>query len=453
MFVKKIVSEGLAHQSYIVGDGGEAFVIDPRRDVNPYIKIADSNCCRIMYVFETHRNEDYLVGSRELETLTGCKIIHSSRLDFEYGNPVSGGDTFDIGNMRLQVLETPGHSPESLSYVLYSPSQREIPWMVFTGDALFYGNVGRIDLLGEEKKFELSSDLYDSLYGKLLPLGDNVIVYPAHGAGSACGGDVADLPVSTIGYERSTNPMLGLSKEEFIEKKIKEAIPLPPYFAKMAYDNQKGPLLPDQQRIEPLDAPVFERNMAGCILVDTRSPYSFASGHIQGSYNIWLEGLPKFAGWMLKYGKDILLVTERQEDIEMARRYLMRVGFDRIRGYLCEGIEDWQNRGMPLEKSGVDTVSGLYEKLKENTDLFLLDVRDKEEYAAGHIPRAVNIYVGELEKKLDEVPSDRPVVSICAVGRRGGLGASILKRHGYPEVYNLLGGTKAWKEKGYPTES
>ncbi len=453
MFVEKIISEGLAHTSYIVGDNSEAFVIDPKRDVDSYIKIADSNCCRIMYVFETHRNEDYLIGSRELEALTGCKIIHSIRLDFEYGNPASEGDVFDIGNMRLQVLETPGHSPESLSYVLYSPSQREIPWMVFTGDALFYGNVGRTDLLGEEKKFELSSDLYDSLYGKLLPLGDNVIVYPAHGTGSACGGDVADLPVSTIGYERATNPMLDLSKEEFIEKKIKETIPLPPYFAKMADDNQKGPPPPDQERIEPLDAPVFERSMIGCILVDTRSPYSFASGHIPGSYNIWLEGLAKFAGWMLEYGKDILLVTERKEDVETARRYLVRVGFDRIRGYLCEGIEDWQNRGMPLEKSGVDTVSGLYEKLKEKKDMFLLDVREREEYAAGHIPGAVNIYVGELEKRLDEIPSDRPVVSICSVGNRGGLGASILKRHGYLEVYNLLGGMIAWKKKGYPTES
>ncbi len=453
MFVEKIISEGLAHTSYIVGDSGEAIVIDPKRDVDSYIKIADNNCCRLMYVFETHRNEDYLVGSRELEALTGCKIIHSSRLDFGYGAPASGGDMFDIGEMRLQVLETPGHSPESLSFVLYSPSQQELPWMVFTGDALFYGNVGRTDLLGEEKTFELSSDLYDSIYGKLLPLGDHVIVYPAHGAGSACGGDVADLPVSTIGYERATNPMLNLSKEEFIERKIKEMLPLPPYFAKMADDNQNGPPPLDQKRIMPLDAAVFEKSMTGCILVDTRSPYSFASGHIQGSYNIWLEGLAKFAGWILEYGKDILLVTERQEDVETARRYLVRVGFDRMRGYLCEGIEDWQNRGMPLEKNGVDTASGLYEKLKEKKDMFLLDVRDKEEYAAGHIPGAVNIYVGELEKRLDEVPSDRPVVSICSVGNRGGLGASILKRHGYPEVYNLLGGTIAWRENGYPTES
>ncbi len=453
MFIEKVISEGLAHNSYIVGDSGEAFVIDPRRDIDPYIKIADSNCCRIMYVFETHRNEDYLVGSRELEALTGCKIIHSRHLDFGYGAPASGGDMFDIGDMRLEVLETPGHTPESLSFVLYSPSQREMPWIVFTGDALFYGNAGRTDLFGDEKKFEFSSQLYDSLYKKLLPLGDSVIVYPAHGAGSACGGDVADLPVSTIGYERATNPMLNLSKEEFIERKMNETIPLPPYFARMAYDNRKGPSPLDRKRIEPLDALVFERSMTGCILVDTRSPYSFASGHIPGSYNIWLEGLAKFAGWMLEYGKDILLVTERKEDIETASLYLARVGFDRIRGYLCEGIEDWQNRGMPLEKSGVDTASGLYDKLKENKDMFLLDVREKEEYAAGHIPGAVNIYVGELEKRLDEVPSDRPVVSMCSVGNRGGLGASILKRHGYSEVYNLLGGMKAWKKKGYPTES
>ncbi len=448
MFVEKIVSEGLAHQSYIVGDGSEAFVVDPRRDVDSYLEIADSNCCRVRFVFETHLNEDYLVGSLELERLTECRIIHSDRLDFGYGEPACEGDIFDIGSLKLQVIETPGHSPDSLSFVLFS--HLRLPWMVFTGDALFYGNAGRTDLLGEEKKFDLSSQLYDSLYRKLLPLGDHVIVYPAHGTGSACGGEVAGLPVSTIGYERVTNPMLNLSKEEFIEIKMQEKLPLPPYFARMADNNLKGPPLLDLKRIEPLDALVFKKIMTDCILVDTRSPYSFASGHIMGSYNIWFEGLAKFAGWILDYGKNVLLVTERKEDVGTAKLYLARVGLDRIRGYLCEGIEDWQNRGMPLERSGIYTASDLYEKLKEKPDIFLLDVRENGEYAAGHITGAVNIYAGELEKRLDEVPSDRPVVSICSVGHRGGLGASILKRHGYQEVYNLLGGTTAWKEKGYP---
>ncbi len=453
MFIKKIVSKGLAHNSYITGDSGEALVIDPRRDIDPYINIADCTCHKIRFVFETHGNEDYLIGSLELQNQTGCRIIHSRNLDFGYGEPATGGDVFDIGGMKLRVLETPGHTPESLSFVLYS-LQGDIPQAVFTGDALFYGNVGRTDLLGKDKRSEFSSLLYDSLHDKLLSLGDQVVVYPAHGKGSVCSGsgDISSLAISTIGYEKTTNPMLNLSKEEFIKRKMGESLPIPPYFKIMREHNTKGPELFESRRIRPMDTPEFADEMAQCTVIDARSPYSFASGHIMGSYNIWLNGMATFSGWILDYGKDLLLVTERQEDIEIIRRYLERIGFDRIRGYLCKGIEDWQNCGMALSQSGVDTASGLYEKLKENKNMFLLDVRSKEEYASGHIPGAVNIYVGELENRLQEVPSDRPVVSICSVGRRGGLGASILARHGYSEVYNLLGGMTAWKEKGYPIE-
>jgi len=212
MFIERIDSEGLAHYSYIAGDGGEAFVVDPRRDVDSYIKIAEGNCCKIRFVFETHRNEDYLIGSLELKRLADCRIIHSDRLDFGYGEPATEGDVFDIGGMRLKVLETPGHSPESLSFVLYLSATEAVPWSVFTGDALFYGNVGRTDLLGKDKTTEYAAKLYDSLHGKLLQLGDSVIVYPAHGLGSACGGDMSDIEISTIGYERATNAMLKVAK-------------------------------------------------------------------------------------------------------------------------------------------------------------------------------------------------------------------------------------------------
>jgi len=292
--------------------------------------------------------------------------------------------------------------------------------------------------------------LHDSLHGKLLPLGDGTTMYPAHGEGSACGGTMSDIAISTIGYERATNPMLGLMQEEFIERKKRENIPLPPYFARMADHNLKGPPLLLSGLVEPLDAPAFANIMADCIVVDTRSPLSFASGHIKGSYNIWLHGLPNFAGWILDYEKDILLVTERHEDAGTAKRYLAWIGFDKVKGYLCEGIEDWQNRGMLLGQSGLYTVDSLNEKLKVD-DIFVLDVREKDEYAAGHIPGAVNIYVGELEKKLAEVPSDRSVVSVCSTGNRAGLGASILVRRGFEKVYNLIGGMTAWKLKGYFT--
>lgn len=449
MFIERLVSKGLSHFSYIAGNDNNAFVVDPKRDVDSYIKIAKSNCCRIQYVFETHCNEDYLIGSLELEKRTGCRIIHSYRLNFGYGEPATENDTFDIGGIRIRVIETPGHSQESLSFVL---SSGEIPLAVFTGDALFYGNVGRTDLLGREKIAEYASILYDSVHGKLLSLGDGTIVYPAHGAGSACGGTMSDIAISTIGYERAANPMLGLTREEFIERKKKENIPLPPYFARMANHNLNGPRLLEPSRVEPMDAPAFAGVMDNSIIVDTRSPFSFAGGHIKGSYNIWLGGLPQFAGWIIGYERDILLVTERQEDVETAKLYLSRVGLDKLRGYLCEGIGDWMNHGMPLEQSGLYTVEGLNEKLKEE-DLFVADVREKEEYAEGHIPGAVNIYVGELEKRLSEVPSDRPVVSVCSTGNRSGLGASILERGGLKKVHNLMGGMTAWKEKGYSTKS
>jgi len=448
MFIEKLVSEGLAHFSYIAGNDNEAFVVDPERDVDKYIEIAKSNCCTIRFVLETHRNEDYLVGSLELEKLTGCKIIHSDRLDFGYGETATENDTFDIGGMRIRVIETPGHSPESLSFVLY-PAKEEVPIAVFSGDALFYGNVGRTDLSGMEKTAEYASILHDSLHGKLLPLGDGTALYPAHGAGSACGGTMSDIAISTIGYERATDHVLGLNREEFIERKKRENIPLPPYFSRMADHNLNGPPLLMPCLVGPMDAYEFAKVLAECIVVDTRSPLSFAGGHIKGSYNIWLNGLPNFAGWILDPERDILLVSERQEDVDIAKIYLARIGLDNVRGYLCEGIEDWQNSAMPFEQSGLYAIEEFYEKLKRE-ELFVLDVREEDEYIEGHIHAAVNIYVGELEKMLDEVPQDRPVACVCSTGNRAGLAASVLLRGGFKNVYNLIGGMTAWKEKGYP---
>lgn len=449
MFFRKIVSEGLAHNSYVMGNKDEAFVVDPRRDIDTYIEVADGECCKLRFVFETHRNEDYLIGSRELENIAGCRIIHGRHLDFGYGEPAADGDVFNIGGLILRVLETPGHTPESLSFVLYQP-ENDTPIAVFTGDALFYGEVGRTDLWGDKMVSEFAQSLYDSLHKKLLPLGDHVIVYPAHGKGSACGGNISDLEMSTIGYEKATNPMLRHSRDEFIAWKETESLPLPPYFERMAELNLRAPELPEIKRIKPLDAPMFQDAAQDCVIIDTRIPVSFAGGHISGSYNIWLHGLPMFAGWMIEYDKDILLVTEREkEDVETARLYLARIGLDSIRGYLCGGITDWQVRGMPLEHTGLLAPSGVYERIIEKKDMLLLDVRDRNEYNTGHIPGAINMYVGELEKRLAELPSDKPVVAVCSTGKRSGLGASVLQRHGYKDVHNMIGGMTAWKGKGY----
>jgi hydroxyacylglutathione hydrolase len=457
MYFEKIISEGLEHNSYFVEDGGYAFVIDPRIDIDIYLDIADKLCAKMLYVFETHRNEDYLAGSKELQKITGCQIIHGN-LDFNYGEIAPAGSIFDIGNIWIKVIETPGHSPESLSYVMY---MKGIPWAIFTGDSLFYGSTGRVDLFGHQNINEFALALYNSV-NKILTLGNDVLVYPAHGAGTACGGDIADIPLSTIGYELKTNPILNLKMDEFIEMKKEENIPLPPYFERMARENLKGYVL-YKNRIRCMDAKNFKEEYMSedqeYIILDTRSPLSFASGHIPNSYNIWLKGLPKFAGWILDYDKNILIVSERMEDINKIEIYLARIGFNKIEGYLCGGIEEWKNLGFPLEQSGVITVDDLDQKIKEGKDLFLLDVRGKDEFDSGHIHDAKNIYIGELEKRLPK-PKDsgeigegeKSIISMCEAGNRASLGVSILKRHGYKNVFNLMGGMGAWRERGYKTE-
>jgi hydroxyacylglutathione hydrolase len=240
MIFEKVVSAGLAHNSYMAGSGGEAAVIDPRRDIGIYLDIARRNDLRITHVFETHRNEDYLIGSLELARVTGCEIHHGAKMDFMYGRPVREGDSFQVGSLDLRILETPGHTEESISIVLSDTEVSGTPLMVFTGDALFAGEVGRTDFYPDRKE-EVAGELHDSLHRKILPLGDRVIVCPAHGGGSVCGADISDLPWTTIGYEKETNPMLLLDRDSFIRKKLAEWHHYPAYFSRMEVQNRAGP--------------------------------------------------------------------------------------------------------------------------------------------------------------------------------------------------------------------
>jgi hydroxyacylglutathione hydrolase len=449
MLFEKVKSELLAHNSYMIGSGREAAVIDPRRDCRIYTSIAERQNMRISHIFETHRNEDYVVGSRELARTTGAEIYHGAKIGFGYGNSVREGDTFSIGTLDIRVLETPGHTVESVSFVLADRSVSDDPLMVFTGDALFAGDVGRTDLAGEDKREEMSEMLHDSLHEKILPLGDDVIVCPAHGAGSVCGGDISDREYTTIGYEKVHTALLQRSKADFVEYKKHEHLYVPPYFRKMEDLNLHGP--PLIYTIPHLAAlsPETIRELQNAQIVDIRSPTSFAGGHIPGSINIWREWLPAFMGYFLNYNDPIILIDDFNLDLGQVLRHFIRLGYDNITGYLAGGFATWFRQGEHIETAGIWSPRDL-EKHLSDTSLYILDVRDiTHREKDGYIPGSHHVYVGELEQNLDEVPGDRNIIVHCDVGFKGSLATSILQKHGYEHVTNLLGGTQGWEGAGY----
>ncbi len=450
MIFEKVVSEGLAHNSYVVGSAGEAAVIDPRRDCDIYLHLSVEHNVKITHLFETHRNEDYVVGSVELSHMTGAGIYHGSHMDFAYGNSVTEGDTFDIGNLCLEILETPGHTKESISITLTdTDTDTEEVYMVFTGDALFAGDVGRTDFFpGEEE--QMAEALYDSLFTTLLPLGDGVIVCPAHGAGSVCGAELSEHEFTTIGYEKKTNPALQMSKKEFVAYKTQEVLYTPPYFERMEVYNKEGPpLLHGPPYVPPLSVKDI-KSCKNAQILDVRNPTSYAGGHIPGSINIWKDGLPLFAGWMLAYENPIIIVDESNQQLKDIIRYLVRIGYDNLLGYLAGGFATWYKNAQPTER--VDTWS--VHELMENreTDIYLLDVREISQWKKdGYIQGAHRTYVGELEDHLDKIPHTHVVV-YCDSGFKTGIATSILKSHGYESVTGVLGGMIAWKKAGYPLE-
>jgi hydroxyacylglutathione hydrolase len=452
MIFERIKSEGLAHLSYFIGSENEAIVIDPRRDCQVYLDLARREGMKIKHIFETHRNEDYVIGSLELKALTGAEIHHGTGIDFQYGNPLSDGQKFRFGSMELTALHTPGHTDESMSYYLTDLDSGKEPVMVFTGDALFVGDVGRTDLYGAEETRRLASNLYDSIFSRILPLGDGVILCPAHGAGSVCGGSISKREYSTLGLERIQNPALQKTdKEEFIKFKLGEKHEFPPYFQKMEEYNLEGPpLLYGLPVPELLSPEEFKAEMEkGAVVVDTRLPHSFGGAYIRNTYSIWLGGLPSFAGWVLPYDKLILLVLEEQEQLETAVRYLIRLGYDNITGFLNGGIAAWYIKALPVDNIHLISVHDLKHKLEKDEPMVILDVRRDNEWGEGHIEGAQHIYVGHLEKNLDKVPRDCQIVVYCGTARRSNIAASILKKHGYKKVYNVLGSMTAWKNAGY----
>jgi hydroxyacylglutathione hydrolase len=453
MIFERIVSPGLAHFSYFIAFENEAFVVDPRRDSDIYVEMAYDAGATIKYIFETHRNEDYVIGSMELTRVGNAEIYHGPGLDWEYGNTLKDWQEFEIGNLKIKALHTPGHTDESMSYVLNDTTSGPEPIMVFTGDALFIGDVGRTDMYGPEEDRRMATNLYESLFNKLLPLGDQTIICPAHGEGSVCGGNISARQLSTIGLERQQNPPLQLTdKEEFIQYKMNEYHFFSPYFKKMEEYNLKGaPLLKTRKKAKPMLPLEFKKTIEeGAVIIDTREPAPFGGAHIKDSYNILLEGLPLWTGMILSYDTDILLIVDGYQELEVADKYLLRLGYDKIKGYLVGGIVSWYSASFPTESAPLLTVDQLKERIESENEIVVLDVRNKREWKNGHIEGAINIYIGNLEDKLDILPKDKPIATLCGNGTRASFGASILRKKGFKEVYSVLGSMKAWNKANYP---
>jgi hydroxyacylglutathione hydrolase len=446
-----VKSEGLAHNSYLLADEGEAVVIDPRRDCQIYMHLAKKQCSKIRYILETHRHEDFVAGSLELQAVSRAEIGHSKQLSFAYGDhSLENNDSLIVGNLKIQVLSTPGHTNESLCYVVSDLQNSAEPTMVFTGDTLFVGSVGRTDLLGEEAHVSQAAKLYESLQEQVLKLNDGVLIYPAHGAGSVCGSEISDQPFSTVGYEKKTNLYLQLTKEEFVQRVLVTDLLVPPYFAKMEQYNLKGaPKLRGLPLPKALNAEQFADGMVetDSIVVDTRLPNAFAGSHVEGAFSIPLSATAVYPGWILDYEKRILLVAERKDDLRQAIRNFWRLGFDNVYGYLCTGMSGWQEEGRPIGHFGTLSVAELNSSLHRYA---VLDVREPSEWQEGIIENAETIYFGELPKKAQELQRNKRFAVICSTGKRSSVAASILKRKGF-EVHNVLGGMKAWNELGYPT--
>lgn len=454
MKFQALKSEIVSHISYLVGSKNEAAVIDPRRDCDIYLETAKKWEAKIKFVFETHRNEDYVIGSVELAKATGAKVFHGPGLDWGYGSTISDTQEFSMGSLTTLALHTPGHSPESTCYVLLDSESGNQPVMVFTGDTLFVGDVGRTDFLGPEMTPIMSEKMYKSLFKKLLPLGDGVIVLPAHGARSVCGGKISEREISTVGIEKATNPMLQLSKEQFIATKVAERHQTPPYFRRMEQYNLHGPpILGMVANARPLQPSEFnDKAKEGAYIVDVRTPVAFGGAHIEGSYSLPPSRLSN-AGWVLPYDKPILIVAENLEAVDFAERSLYRLGYDNVEGYLGNGLESWYKESLSVAKLNLTTVQDLNRMLSSEQDIFVLDVRRENEWNEGHIEGSTRIYPGKLQNETDRLPRSKPIFVICKTGNRSSFGASVLLREGFDQVYNVLGGTDAWKRAAYPLVS
>ncbi|MEO6807965.1 MAG: MBL fold metallo-hydrolase [Isosphaeraceae bacterium] len=466
MFFHQRFVPGLAIYSYMVGDekSKQCAVIDPTRDVDEFLEIAKREGLRITHILETHVHADFVSGSAELKARLGAgvEVVVSGLGGPEWTPPyadvvVRDGSEISLGTVSLKAIATPGHTPEHVAWALYDHTRsKDVPWLVFTGDFLFVGDVGRPDLLGEEARAKLAHQLYRSVFDTLPVLPDFTEIYPGHGAGSLCGKAIGSRGSSSVGYERRFSVPLQPSEEAKWVATLLKGMPIaPPYFRRMKAVNSKGPtiigpVLPGQRRFTALE--VHERVCEHCLVLDVRSKEAFASAHIPGSINIPLgSSLPTWAGWVLPYDRPILIVPDDPADVAEVITHLLRVGFDDVQGYLEGSLAGWETHGFELARLATNSVHELAAKLgTPSHPPFVLDVRTGSEWNSGHIKGALHIHGGTLQERMSEVPGDRPVAVVCGSGYRASIASSFLKREGYQDVTNVLGGMSAWNAAGLP---
>ena len=457
MIVQQFFVKGLAHSSYLLGGKGTCAIVDPRRDVEIYLEAANALGMKITHILETHLHADFVSGHLDLAERTGARIYapRSAACAFDH-EAVGEGDTVEIEDMTLKVLETPGHTPEHISYVVTDTARGESPVAVFCGDTLFVGDVGRPDLFPGQAE-ELASSLYDSLHQKLLELPDYCEVYPAHGAGSLCGRAMGAKRTTTIGYERAYNAALQIkSRKEFIESLTTNMPGAPDHFQRCSAINGKGPaLVGTLPALEELDPKGFAERMKreNMLVLDVRGYDSFGGQQVPDAYHIDVRGnFATFAGWVLPPEMDILLVTYTAEQAQEAAVWLRRVGLDRAVGYLSGGMYAWSRAGLPTDHVVQVSMEELHEMSKGKQKMVLVDVRAPSEYAGLHIEGAINIPAPDLRTRYGELDPKAPTVLICSTGHRSSLSASILKQHGFEQVLNAAGGMTGYSAAGYAPE-
>lgn len=457
MFFKQIYDKTLAQASYMVGCQvtGESIVIDAQRDIDVYLEEAKSNNLRITHIAETHIHADFLSGSRELAAVTGAELYLSDEggEDWQYEFPHIGlkhGDVIRVGNVSLEVLHTPGHTPESISFLLTDHPATDHPVIVFTGDFVFVGDIGRPDLLEEAAGMigtrEVGArQMYESL--KIFAdLPEYVQVWPGHGAGSACGKSLGAVPLSTVGYEKIRNWGFQYEddKEGFVDYLLKGQPEAPKYFAMMKHLNKvRRPLLVEVPKHPKLSKAQFlQAYNRGLKVIDTRDKNIFAQGFIPGSINI--QGNNSFstwAGWILNYQEQFILVADAEQMEDLTRK-LMRIGMDNIYGY----IETVDDLGLELQTAEIIGFEA-FRKAVDDDNIQIVDVRGINEYRDYHVPGAKHVFVGTLPSHLDEIPRDQEVVIHCQAGDRATIAYSLLRHHGFDNVKNYSAGMKEWKEK------
>ncbi len=459
MYFKQFYLGCLAHASYLIGSEGEAAVVDPQRDVDQYIEEAEAQGLKIKYVIETHLHADFVSGHRELAARTGAQIVFGQKAGATFPHLAGkDGDELKVGSARLRILETPGHTPESISVLVAGAEASDQSQKVLTGDTLFIGDVGRPDLAGSKgyTAEQMAGMLYDSLRNKLMTLADDVEVYPAHGAGSLCGRNISKETSSTIGQQRKFNYALQpMAKEAFVKMMTTDLPEAPAYFPKDAEINRAGaPALGEIQRpAELTPEEVSGMALQGAVVLDVRPAAEFGNGHVPGAVNLGLGGqFASWAGTLITIGAPIVVVASEPAQVDEAVTRLARVGIESVKGYLGGGMLAWDMAGLQTATVPQIAVDELKHRIDERAGLQVVDVRRPGEYKAGHAPGAVNVQLSDLEQSLARLDPHRQTAVICASGYRSSAATSILARHGFKNLLNVVGGTSAWINAGYAYE-